>query len=376
MNPISNHAIQTKTKNLNLIRQMTNKKINHFKSHAFFFLFFYTIILLSCKKENPTSETISTSSGFFIVNEGNYTWGNSSLSFYNETNQRIENNIFYKANQVPLGDVAFDMKIINSKGFITVNNSGLIYVINPENAKYIATISSFISPRYILPINDSLAYVSDLYSPYISIINTKKYQKTAQIFIGKSTESMVLWQNKVFACNWSFGNKIFVVDIHQHQCIDSIQVGLQPNSIQLDKNGNIWVLCDGGYNGNPIGHEKASLWKINPQTHEAVKKISMPSLDYPANSLSINSNADSLYFIWKDIFKVSIYDTVLPSEPFIRADNANFYSLTIHTKLPRLIVCDAKNYVANGEVRIYYLNGTLLDSKETGIIPRTICFKP
>jgi len=357
MNHISNHVILRKI------------------SSSILFLFFSAIILFSCKKENTNSEMISTSSGFFIVNEGNFTWGNSSLSFYNETNQSVENNIFYKANQVPLGDVALDMKIINGKGFITVNNSGLIYVINPDNAKHIATISSFTSPRYILPINDSIAYISDLYSPYISIINTKKYEKTAEIFIGKSTESMLLWQNKVFVCNWSFGNKVFVIDIHQHRCIDSIKVGIQPNSIQLDKNGDIWILCDGGYNGNPIGHEKASLWKINPQTHEAVKIFSMPSLDYPAHSLSINSNADTLYFIWKDIFRISINDTVLPSEPFIRAINSNFYSLTVHTKLPRLIVCDAKNYVANGELRIYHLNRTLLDSKETGIIPRTVCFK-
>jgi hypothetical protein len=338
-------------------------------------IFFLSLLLFSCKKEEKPSPLIISNNGFYIINEGNYTWGNSSLSYYDEQKYEIENNVFYNVNQVPLGDVAMDMKMIHGKGFITINNSGIIYVMEPQTAKYVATIGGLTSPRYILPVNDSLAYVTDLYSPYISIINTQTYQKTGQIFIGKSTETMVKWNNELFVTGWSFNNKVYVIDINQHNLIDSITVGLQPNSIAMDKNNNLWVLCDGGYTGNPIGYEKSSLWKINSGTRQVIKSFYLPNLSYAARSLIINNSADTLYFIWHDVYKMSFQDSILPQQPFIAAGSANFYSLWEHPSKPWFIVTDAKNYTSNGDVCIYNLNGTLLEKKQAGIIPRSFCSK-
>jgi len=332
------------------------------------------VIFSSCKKEDKPIETSISSSGFFIVCEGNYTWGNSSLCFYDESRKQIQQDIFYNTNQAPLGDVAMDMKIINEKGFITVNNSGLIYVIDPTTTKHIATISGLTSPRHLLSTNENTAYVSDLYSPDITIINTKTYKKTGSVHIGNSTESMVKWQNKVFACSWSFKRKVYVIDITQNTCTDSITVGLQPNSIVLDKNGFLWILCDGGYAGNTAGHESPSLWKINPLNNQVVKHFTFASIAYPANSLVINNNSDSLYYISHNVFKMSVNDSILPVQPFISAGNANFYSMSIHPTKPWVIVNDAKNYTSNGEMDIYNTQGTLISKNTVGITPRTICY--
>lgn len=340
----------------------------------FYIISILLLLFTSCKKEEQPIVQIDAQQGFYVVNEGNFTWGNSSLSFYDEQKNTVESNIFYKINGVPLGDVAMDMKIINNKGFITVNNSGMIYVVEPNNAKHVATITNFTSPRFILPINDSIAYVSDLYSPYISIINTKNFQNVGQIFVGRSTETMLLWKNKVFACNWSFGSKVYVMDALQHRCIDSIQVGLQPNSICIDKNETIWVLCDGGYYGNPVGHEISSLWKINPYTFHATKQLTFPSLNYPAKSLAINNSLDSLYFIWNDVYKYSISDTLFPQTAFVNSNGANFYHISIHPYKPEIIICNAKNYTSNGEISIWSINGQLIGKKMVGINPGTICF--
>ena len=329
---------------------------------------------ISCKKEqsNPTNYNIKK--GFYIVNEGNFTWGNSSLSFYNEENNTIENDVFYKANNAVLGDVGNDMKIINNKGFICVNNSGLIYVINPKNCKHIATIADLVSPRYILPVNDSLAYVSDLYSPYITIINTNKLTKYSTINVGTSTEAMIKVENKVFVTSWSFNHFVYVINCINHSVIDSISVGLQPQSIVVDKNNDIWVLCDGGYPGNPIGHEAPSLWQISANTHQIKNKIVFPSANYSARSLIINKNADTLAFIYKDVYVFSINDTVFPSHSWLSSINNNFYSIWYHPEKPWIIISDAKNFVKNGEVYIYNKNRQLIANFEAGIIPSAFCY--
>lgn len=55
--------------------------------------------------------------------------------------------------------------------YIVVNNSGKIEVCNPTNLLRVATITGFTSPRFIVPVSASKAYVSDYISNSISIVN-------------------------------------------------------------------------------------------------------------------------------------------------------------------------------------------------------------
>lgn len=344
-------------------------------TNVLLFLTVILLILLSCKKEkDDTQPQVQNVKGFFIVNEGNFTWGNSSLSFYDEDKNQINNDVFYNSNQTVLGDVAMDMKIIHNRGFIVVNNSGLIYVVDPVTAKHLATIGNLTSPRYILPVNDTLAYVSDLYSPYMTIIHTTKLTKYGQIWIGNSTEAMIKVMNKVFVTSWSFKQKVYVIDVLQHAVIDSITVGKQPQSIVSDKHNNVWVLCDGGYPGNPIGHEVPSLWKINSQNHQIERSIYFPSSQYSARSLVINATNDTLAFIYKHIYRMAINDNSFPASPTITSSSQNFYTLWHHPTKPWLIASDAKNYVSNGDVLIYNHNGQLLIKLQSGVIPSAFCY--
>ena len=68
--------------------------------------------------------------GLFITNEGNFQYGNSTLSYYNPENKVVENEVFYRANGMRLGDVAQSMTIHNGKGWIVVNNSHVVFAID------------------------------------------------------------------------------------------------------------------------------------------------------------------------------------------------------------------------------------------------------
>lgn len=57
-----------------------------------------------------------TGVGLFIANEGNFMYGNASLSYYDPASKRVENQIFHLANAYDPGDVAQSMTIRNGIG--------------------------------------------------------------------------------------------------------------------------------------------------------------------------------------------------------------------------------------------------------------------
>ena len=354
-------------------------------------LLFFTglfIIISGCSKEDdgPDGPTYIPQSGVFICNEGNFTFGNASLSFFNTDSNTLQNEVFQKANGFPLGDVAQSISIKDSLGFIAINNSGKIFVINTNNFKHVATISGLTSPRYIHFVNDAKAYVSELYNTSITVINPVTFDITGHVHIGNSTEQMVQAGEHVYATGWFRNNKIYKIDTSMDLVVDSLAVGKQPNSIQVDNNNKLWVLCDGGYEGIPGGKDSAALYRIvtNPFLIEA--QFSFPDVASAPSELHINARGDTLYFLnssWSGslthanggIFQMDIGENQLPSAPFIDDKDRLYYGLNINSRNSEIYVSDAVDYQQRGWVYRYTSAGAVVDSFKTGIIPGSFAFK-
>lgn len=342
----------------------------------------------SCKKE-PV-ETVffnfENTSGVFITNEGNFTYGNASLSFYDMDKKRVYNHVFFARNSAPLGDVAQSMEIYNGQAFININNSGKVYIAKANTMEFTASITGLSSPRYIHILNGQKAYITDLYAKAIHIINPSTYKKTGEIdvnnhhpeFYQHSTDQMLQWEHLVFTNCWSYDNQILVIDSNTDQVIDSIEVPAQPNSMVLDKNNKIWVLCDGGFAESPYTHERPALVKINPSNLE-IEKLFRFDLEENPSELCINGSKDSLYFINQHVYRMDIAASQFPETPFVESSSTSnyggFYGLSIAPKSSEVYIADALDLQQNGIIYRYHPNGSLIDSFKAGVNPGSFCFK-
>ena len=151
--------------------------------------FIITGFLSSCIKDEPLKPhaTVISASGknaVYITNEGNFQFGNSSVSYYEDNLSDAVGDLFQDANQRPLGDICQSLCFFNNKSI------------------------------------------------------------TGNIYCTSGTDAMQLSYGKVFVTNNS-SNKLFIINTAQDKLIDSIKVGFAPNSIVADKFGMLWILCNG-----------------------------------------------------------------------------------------------------------------------------------
>jgi len=377
--------IQTIIKNaghviLNLSRNFSILPVLIFLSAPFLFV--------SCS-DDPV-ETIYFSfegkNGLFICNEGNFMYGNGSLSFYDTDTRKVTNDVFQARNGAPLGDVVQSMNILDDRGFVVVNNSGKIYVINTGTAEFAGSITGLTSPRYIHFLSNEKAYITDLYETNITIVNPTTLEITGSIdvanpsseFLQHTTEQMVQSGKYVFVSCWSYDNTVLVIDSETDLVVEEIEVPIQPRSMVLDKNDKLWVLTDGGFEGSPFGYEAPALVKIDAASFEQERIWRFDKGDYPA-SLTINGTADTLYYLNLHVWKMPVDATKLPESPFIKSTYTDtyggFYSLAVDPETSEVYVGDAIDYRQDGVVYRYSASGQLEDSFTVGITPGDMVFK-
>lgn len=338
----------------------------------------------SCKDDDPKTVMPPTTVGraVFVVNEGSFGSGNATVSMIDLLSNSIYQDVFQTVNGFPLGDVAQSMHIHNGKAYIVVNNSQKIEVINSLTLESTATITGFQSPRHFIA-KGTKGYVSDWFSNRIAVVDLNSNSIVNNITVGNGPEQMIISGNRLFVANvGGFGtdSTVSVIDLQTETVEATLITGINPNSLQTDATGKLWVLCGGTTGPDFIGGTAddigGSLRKIDPVTLATENTFNFPQSEHPSK-LQINNAGNELYYLngtdgyTGNIMKMNTGGT-LPVQPLI---NRMFYGLGIDKTTGNIYGGYVPGFTSNGYVLRYNPSAVLIDSMQAGIAPNGFCFR-
>ena len=327
------------------------------------------------------------SRGVFIVNEGNFTFENASLTYYDIESGEESQDIFFNANGLPLGDVAVSMTIRDSLGYVVLNNSGKIYILHAGSFALKGKITGLTSPRHIHFISNTKAYVTDLYARSIAVVNPVSMEITGTIDVSNhrdefgqhSTEQMIAYGEYVYSNCWSYDNQVLVIDTQTDRVVDSIEVIKQPNSMVMDSEQSLWVLSDGGWEGSPYGYEIPGLVRVDPASGEVKTVLRFEEGDRPT-ALRINATADTIYYLNRHVYRMCVDPVGEPGifvpSPYEEGSWGGFYGLAVDPVSSEVYVTDAIDFSQPGVVYRFAPDGQPVDTIVAGIVPGALCFTP
>ena len=329
-------------------------------------------LLGACRKDKPEPPDdrplTAGQGGVYVVNEGNFQCGNASVSYYDIATGNSTEDLYAPANGNGLGDVLQSMALHNGRAYLVVNNSGKVVVVDPDDFVASATITGLVSPRYLVPVDDTKAYVTDMMANNIHILDLSSNSITGSIPCPGWTEQLVLAYGKAFVTNQA-RRYVYVVDTATDQLVDSIQVSKGGNSIVVDAQDKLWVACTGGSGTAP------GLYRIDPVALEVEASFPYTSGTNSPWRLTINGDHTQLFFLNEHVYRMAITDTVLPGVPFVAANDRNFYGLGVDPNSGEVYVADAIDYAQRGMVFRYGADGTALNGFLAGRIPGGFVFR-
>lgn len=362
-------------------------KMNFLKKAIWSTIVAAAIVITSCSSDDEGPVIAQAGeNGFFVVNEGAFGGGNASLSYFDKSTKKMSNNVFSDKVGRPLGDQGQSMVVIDTLGFIVIQNSNKVEVIDVRDFSSVATMTEGLSsPRYMIAISNEKAYLSDWgpdgVSGTIKVIDLITKNVTKSISTGQGTNKMVKVGDKVYVVNaggWGSDNTVQVIDVNTDAIVKTIEVGDKPRSIVADANGTIWVAGPGNvvYDGWPnVDQDATTSGFIAKIVNDEVEvSFSMPEKAKGPTNLEINTSGKDLYFDYLgDVYTLETAGlgsgSSVDIKKFIDTSFSELYGLSLDPSTDNILVFEAPNFTSAGTMYRYNMSSTLIDSYEVGIGP-------
>ncbi len=367
------------------------------------FIIFLLLILFNACVDDPNNvieNFDSGNNGALVLCEGLFGTDNSTITCINFDNGSSTDAYFRNANLGQnLGDIAFDLEIIDSIVYISVSNSGTIEAFQRETGKSIGRIKfpPNVMPRELIILNDSTAYVSTYIARsenefFVYEFNPKKLELTGtRIQVGSHPEGMALYKNKLYVVNSGYGDlhashpkasTISIIDLDTKTEINCIKTEHNPARIYATQEGKLYVV----YWELPSLYDSKTggIVEYNAENMKVLRKWETMIYD-----LCLNKSCDTLFYINSalgstadknksaGINYIALNDTDAMPKQFIKnnKDNEMWTAITLNQDRNEIWIANSFRFTTAGELTIYDLTSkTKKQTYKTGLIPNTIKF--
>lgn len=339
------------------------------------------LAVTGCKKEEQEEEIapIPVTSGMVVGCEGTFNMNNGSVHWIGDDGTS-RTTAYESANGVSPGDLLQSYREFNGNGFLVMNNSQKVEVVNAINFGYLGTISGLDYPRDILAVSSQKAYVTNgSGAGDVKIINLSTYSISGSIEVGNGPEEIVSNGNFLFVSNsggFGFDNTVSVIDLLSDAVVATVEVGDLPAALEVDYQGNIWVLCKGNteYDAdwNVVNETPAEMYRIDGQSHVVTGVLPVGEVGDHPRYMELNQAKTALYIVDGDVKVFNI------STGEFTADFATgpFHAIGVNEITGEVYLSSTPDYVNNDEVYIYSSTGALTDTYASGIAPKSFTFRP
>ena len=335
------------------------------------------VLISSGCVQDPTSVEpavpVPSAKGVYILNEGTWGRGNSTLTYYNLESFTPYNDVYGSVNGTGIGDVGNQVVLRDDRGYIVVNNSDRIEIFDLASTKNLGTISlgAGKSPRQMAFANDSIAFLTASYDNAVLVLNVSAKTVLHRIPVGDNPEGIAITGRKAYVANSGFGSgkTVSVIDVAGMVVTKTIVVGDNPNGVVLDEDGYVWVVCAGSYDfSNPANDSPAKLKIIDPATDALIDSVFIGPHAY---SMAIGPDGRAYVPSATEVMTIDTRARRVVGT----FQKGYYYSAGVEYVSGDVYLTDAKGFLGPGEVVIFAANGQLRNRFQAGVIPGSIAFK-
>jgi len=348
------------------------------------------LFLSACRKDRDwtpppqTAAADTTSTGFYLLNEGGWGYNNATLDYFDTHNGVYKRDVFTKANPdavLGLGDTGNDIGVYGSKLYVVMNWSKKVEILDAQTGRRIKVLTdnthkAIENARYITFAN-GFAYLSSYTTSekgMVLEIDTTTLSITRTVEVGRQPDELVVVDNKLYVANSggyspsNLENYVSVIDLASFKVTKAITVAPNLRRLKKDSAGFLYICPWGTTN---------KLYVVNSKTDQLSDSINVLVEDFTILR-------DTAYVYGVDYgggqhayTKVDLKNKKIIPGSFI-TDGTKItmpYGIAADPNNGTIYIADARNYSEAGDLYCFDAYGKLRTTIEkTGIIPGHIAF--
>ncbi len=357
-----------------------------------------SVAFVACDDDDNTSYAIdgrpaASVNGFYVLTQGNqYSGLPGEIDYFTLSEGGADvSEMFNAVNKQQLGDTPQKPVIYGSKMYVPVYGSNLLWVLDAKTLRIISKVETNEpeavcgAGRYVYVTNND---------GYVTRVDTASYAKDAPLAIGQNPYGIAAAGGNVYVAisgsyldNYAGGYKVAVVDPGTFKHVGDIAVGMNPQKMVAQADGDVFVVCNGnsGY-GTPAIYP--TVYKIDTAKGTASQFCEggivalMPATgSETAQSLFvIDSKTDWSTYVTTTTASVYSLDGTKKIASFFPEGGTPVSAIEADANpaTGNIFVCtlaEPAGYSKPGKVMEYTSAGQLVKTYDTGVEPYGVVFK-